>query len=76
MTTRFYCIWKGRKLYRVLFAGQELFCGALDECKRFLEIHSAKTERARIASLRTPRRRHPTVTIYRLASRKAARAAI
>ncbi len=76
MTTRFYCLWRGRKLYRVLGAGEELFCGTLAECKRFLEIHEMKEERAHSASLRTPRRRHPTVRIYRLASRGAARAAV
>lgn len=76
MTTRFYCLWKGRKLYRVLSAREELFCGSLDECKRFLELHQMKEERARVASLRTPRRRHPTVRIFRMASRKVARAAI
>ena len=76
MTTRFYRLWKGRKLYRVLSSREELFCGSLDECKRFLELHQLKEERARVASLRTPRRRHPTVRIFRMASRKAARAAI
>ena len=76
MTTRFYCLWKGRKLYRVLCAGEELFCGSLDECKRFLEIHTMKEEKARQASQRTPRRRRPTVKIFRMASRKAARAAV
>ena len=76
MTTRFYCLWRGRKLYRVLGGHEELFCGSLEECKRYLEIHSLKEERAYAASLRTPRRRRPTVKIFRLASRGAARAAI
>lgn len=76
MTTRFYCLWKGRKLYLVLGGHEEFFCGALEECKRFLEIHNLKEERARLASLRTPRRRRPTVRIYRMASRGAARAAV
>ena len=76
MTTRFYCLWKGRKLYRVLGPGAELFCGSLEECKRFLAIHTQKEERSLRASLRTPRRRRPTVRIFRIASRGASRAAI
>lgn len=69
MTTRFYCLWKGRKLYRVLSGREELFCGTSDECKRFLELHAMKEEKARAASERPPRRRRPTLRIYRLALR-------
>jgi hypothetical protein len=76
MTTRFFCMWKGRKLYRVLGGGDEYFCGTSEECKRYLEIHESKEVKARQASLRTPRRRHLKVRIYRLASRRAARAAV
>jgi len=69
MTTRYYCSWHGRRLYRVLDGREELFCGSSEECRRFLEIHSLKEARARIADLRDPRRRHPTVRIFRLTPR-------
>ncbi|MHC4922734.1 MAG: hypothetical protein ACYTG4_01470 [Planctomycetota bacterium] len=71
MTTRYYCMWKGRRLFRVLSGRQELFCGSLDECQRYIEIHKAKEEKARLASLRTPRRRVPTFRIFRMAPRRA-----
>ena len=76
MTTRFFCMWRGRKLFRVLCGGEELFCGSGEECKRYLELHHLKEQKAHAASLRTPRRRRPTVRIYRMASRGGHRAAI
>ena len=76
MTTRFFCMWHRRKLYRVVSAGEELFCGTAEECKRFLEIHHRKEIKAQVSSLRTPRRRHPTVRIYRMAPRGLRRAAV
>jgi hypothetical protein len=76
MTTRFFCMWRGRKLFRVLSAGDELFCGTAEECKRYLELHHLKEQKAHVASLRTPRRRRPTVRIYRMAPRGVRRAAV
>jgi hypothetical protein len=76
MTTRFYCMWRGRKLYRVLCAGDEFFCGSAEECKRYLDIFHSKEEKARDASRRTPRRRHLSLRIFRLAPRGVARAAV
>jgi hypothetical protein len=74
MTTRFYCLWRGRKLFRVLGEGDEIFCGTAEECKRFREIHARKEARAYQASLRTPRRRRPTFRIFRIAPRGVRRA--
>ena len=76
MTTRFYCMWRGRKLFRVLRGAEELFCGTADECKRYLGILHGKIERQRMQMLRPPRRRYPTVRIFRMASRGFARAAV
>ena len=76
MTTRFFCMWRGRRLFRVLCGREELFCGSGEECKRFLELHHLKEEKAYQASLRTPRRRRPTVRIFRMAPRGARRAAV
>ncbi len=76
MTTRFFCMWHRRKLYRVVKGREELFCGTAEECKRFLEIHHHKEEKALVSSLRTPRRRHPTVRIFRIAPRGLRRAAV
>ena len=76
MTTRFFCMWKGRRLFRVLAGGEELFCGSGEECKRYLELHHLKEMKAAAAAQRTPRRRRPTVRIYRLASRASRRAAV
>jgi len=76
MTTRFYCTWRGRKLYRVIRGREELFCGSREECKRYLAIHALKEEKARVAEGRQPRRRHPTFRIFRIASRGTARAAV
>ena len=76
MTMRFFCMWRGRKMYRVLGDGDELFCGTAEECKRFLDIHHRKEEKAMLASLRTPRRRRLTVRIYRMAPRGVRRAAV
>ncbi len=76
MTTRFFCMWRGRKLYRVIGGGDELFCGSAEECKRYLDIHHNKEEKALQASLRTPRRRRLTVRIFRMAPRGLRRAAV
>jgi hypothetical protein len=76
MTTRFFCMWHGRRLYRVVSGRDELFCGSAEECKRFLEIHHRKEVRAEMTSLRPPRRRHLSVRIFRLAPRGARRAAV
>ena len=76
MTTRFFCMWRGRKLFRVISAGDELFCGSGEECKRYLEVHHHKEEKALAASLRTPRRRRLSVRIFRMAPRGVRRAAI
>jgi hypothetical protein len=76
MTTRFFCMWRGRKLYRVIGAGDELFCGSAEECKRFLDLHHLKEEKARLASLRTPRRRRLSIRIFRMAPRGLRRTAV
>lgn len=77
MSTEFYCTWRGQKLFRVVRGREEIFCGTAEECRRFLEIHNLKEERARVASERDPRRRHPTVRIFRMAPRRSrARAAV
>ncbi len=71
MTTRFYCRWRGQKLFRVLKGRDELFCGTADECRRYIEIYRVKEARARLAEDRDPRRRHPTVRIFRMAPRRS-----
>ena len=76
MTTRFYCMWRGRKLFRVLSARDELFCGTAEECKRFLEIHLGKVKRLALQMSRPPRRRHSTVRIFRMAPRGLSRTAV
>jgi hypothetical protein len=76
MTTRFYCMWRGRKLFRVLRERDELFCGTAEECKRFLEIHHGKVERQRVQMLRPPRRRYLSLRIFRMAPRGLSRAAV
>jgi hypothetical protein len=75
MVTRFYCNWRGNKLFRVLKGREEVFCGTADECRRYLDIYHQKECRAREAEDRDPRRRHPTFRIFRIAPRRS-RAAV
>jgi hypothetical protein len=75
VVTRFYCNWRGHRLFRVLKGRDEVFCGTSEECRRYLDIYRLKEERAREAEERDPRRRYPTFRIFRMASRRA-RAAV
>ena len=42
MEIRFYCVHNGKKFYKVILHGEEIFCGTKGECQRFIKIHNEK----------------------------------
>jgi len=65
MDTLFHCIQDGRKLYRVVRHGRQIFVGAAEECARFIEIHNQKVLQEQVDAARTPRNRPVSVRTYR-----------
>jgi hypothetical protein len=37
MEIRFYCVHNGKKFYKVILHGEEIFCGTKGECQRFIK---------------------------------------
>ena len=46
MEIRFYCAHNGKKFYKVILHGEEIFCGTKGECQRFIKIHNEKVHRS------------------------------
>ena len=41
--------WRGRKIYRVLRNGNQIFIGTRGECNRFIRLHLKKAEKEKAA---------------------------
>jgi len=57
MEVRFYCVHNGKKFYKVVLHGEEIFC-------RFIKIHNDKVQRSLVEAA-NPRPRPGNVRIYR-----------
>jgi len=64
MEIRFYCIQNGKKFYRVMLHGEDIFCGTKGECQRFIKIHNEKVNRA-LVDAPAFRARPGNVRVYR-----------
>jgi hypothetical protein len=64
MEIRFYCAHNGKKFYKVILHGEEIFCGTKGECQRFIKIHNEKVHRSLVENS-NPRPRPGNVRIYR-----------
>ena len=64
MEIRFYCLHNGKKFYKVILHGEEIFCGTKGECQRFIKIHNVKVQRS-LNENSTPRPRPGNVRVYR-----------
>ena len=65
MDVVFLCIQDGKRFYRVVLNGQQIFVGTRDECDRFIEIHNQKVLQEQIDAQKTPRSRPVSVKTYR-----------
>jgi hypothetical protein len=64
MEIRFYAVQNGKKFYKVILHGEEIFCGTKGECQRFIKIHNEKVQR-NLLETSTPRPRPGKVRVYR-----------
>lgn len=64
MEIRFYCLHNGKKFYKVILHGEEIFCGTKGECQRYIRIHNEKVERS-LREIPSPRARAGNVRVYR-----------
>ena len=64
MEIRFYAVQNGKKFYKVILHGEEIFCGTKGECQRFIKIHNEKVQRS-LTENSTPRPRPGNVRVYR-----------
>jgi hypothetical protein len=64
MEIRFYCVHNGKKFYKVILHGEEIFCGTKGECQRFIKIHNDKVQRSLVENT-NPRPRPGNVRLYR-----------
>ena len=64
MEIRFYCTHDGKKFYKVILHGEEIFCGNKGECQRFIKIHNEKVHRS-LFETSSPRPRPGNVRVYR-----------
>ncbi len=64
MEIRFYCVHDGKKFYKVILHGEDIFCGTKGECQRFIKIHNEKVHR-NITESSNPRPRGGNVRVYR-----------
>ena len=64
MEIRFHCIQNGKKFYKVILHGEEIFCGTKGECQRFIKIHNEKVQRSMEVGAAT-RPRPGNIRIYR-----------
>ena len=63
MEIRFYCVHNGKKFYKVILHGEDIFCGTKGECQRFIKIHNEKVQRSLHES--APRPKSGRVRVYR-----------
>jgi len=63
MEIRFYCVHNGKKFYKVVLHGEEIFCGTKGESTRFIKIHNEKVQRSLVET--NPRPRPGRVRVYR-----------
>lgn len=64
MEIRFYCVHNGKKFFRVILHGEEIFCGTKGECQRFIKIHNDKVQKS-VADGGSTRPRPGNVRVYR-----------
>mgnify|MGYP001597326764 FL=1 len=64
MEIRLYGVHNGKKFYKVILHGEEIFCGTKGECQRFIKIHNEKVQRS-LTENSTPRPRPGNVRVYR-----------
>ena len=64
MEIRFYCLHNGKKFYKVILHGEEIFCGTKGECQRYIKIHNEKVERS-LRETSNTRPRHGNIRVYR-----------
>jgi hypothetical protein len=64
MEIRFYCLHNGKKFYKVILHGEEIFCGTKGECQRYIRIHNEKVERS-LKEAPSARARAGNVRVYR-----------
>ena len=64
MEIRFYAVHNGKKFYKVILHGEDIFCGTKDESQRFIKIHNEKVHR-NITETSNPRPRAGNVRVYR-----------
>ena len=64
MEIRFYCVHNGKKFFKVILHGEEIFCGTRGESQRFIKIHNEKVNRSLIETS-PPRPRPGNVRVYR-----------
>ena len=63
MEIRFYCVHNGKKFYKVILHGEEIFCGTKGECQRFIKLHNEKVQRS-LVETSSPRPRPGNVRIF------------
>lgn len=64
----FLCLERGTKIYAVRRNGLDVFAGALEECERFLQLHTRKVLDEREEAKRPARARPFTARTYRARS--------
>ena len=64
MEIRFYAVQNGKKFYKVILHGEEIFCGTKGECQRFIKIHNEKVQRNLVENS-NPRPRPGRIRVYR-----------
>ena len=64
MEIRFYCIQNGKKFYKVILHGEDIFCGTKGESQRFIKIHNEKVQKA-LLDPSNPRPRPGKIRAYR-----------
>ena len=64
MEIRFYAVQNGKKFYKVILHGEDIFCGTKGECQRFIKIHNEKVHR-NVTETSAARPRPGNVRTYR-----------
>lgn len=64
MEIRFYCVHNGKKFYKVILHGEEIFCGTKGECQRYIKIHNEKVQRS-LRETTSTRPRPGNIRVYR-----------
>ena len=62
--------WRGRKIYRVLRNGNQIFIGTRGECNRFIRLHLKKAEKE-TRDLSRHRRARPFEKRHRVSIRRS-----